>query len=476
MGPPLNMPASEVTSTRSGDDASFFCNLFNGRVQRPNFRLALRYGTKESAGWDPTTLKRRWKYTHAEGNTRNIVYITDETSTRMIKSYPERLLMHSAMLTEAHIGAYKAARKRLQQNPSLITSHTVLVVDQSSSMEKEDVAVDAPGLSGGQELESRTKAVFRMLALDFVGKQRLASESSDTDLVSLVLMHDSPTIVFDREPSGLVLYNKFVSLHYRGVPYSKRNYLPALNKAEELLNLQCHPGCALSLVFLSNGQPHDPIGGEVGDFEAVKFLLGRRVYKLAEKFGQQLSFSAIGFATRHQDLSVLQGMAAAANQAGAQGSFHGAGLTSHALGTSIARSVSSLAVTMAKQALVVVPGHGRQPRNLPCVEVNAASSSSGQPASATGEPGNGWVMYSKGVDRLEFSPPAATREKRNGGENCSWVSVGLSSRDANCIAMQRHALSEGAERLVFGLQVNTALFFVIYYSINSNNTEWRDGI
>lgn len=472
MDQPPNVPASKALTTPSSyDNTSFFVNLFKeSRVQHPNFALALRHGTKESAGWDPTTLKRRWKYTYAEENTRNIVYIADETSTRMIKSYPERLLIHSAMLTEAHVTAYRAAKKRLQQNPSLITSHTVLVVDQSSSMGKEDAAVDAAapgGLSEGQELESRAKAVFRMLALDFVGKQRLSGGCSDTDFVSLVFMRDSATVVFDREPVGLVLYNKFVSLHYRGTSHSKRNYLPALDKAEELLLLQRHPGCALSFVFLSDGQPQDPIGGEVKDFQAVQFLLGHRVYNLAKKFGRQLSFSALGFARQPRDLSVLRGMATAANQAGAQGSFHGAGLTSHALGTSIALCIASLAATKAKQqqqsSLVAVSDHGRnKPGNMPCVEVKTASSKKkcGQQAASaiTWEAGNGWAVYSKGVDRLEFSPqatPRATSSSNDGSENCSWVSVGLSSGEANCIAMQPHVnLCEGAEGFVFGLQVN----------------------
>lgn len=67
-----------------------------------------------------------------------------------------------ARLSQEHYDEHEAAKERLRRNPSLCTSHTVIVVDQSASMRKCDVL----------DFRNRAQAVFGTLALDFVAKQR----------------------------------------------------------------------------------------------------------------------------------------------------------------------------------------------------------------------------------------------------------------------------------------------------------------
>lgn len=102
-----------------------------------------------------------------------------------------------ATLSLEQIKEHCDAEDRLRRQPSLCTSHTVIVVDHSASMKTSDVTE---------------------LAGDFVAKQRLSGVAADTDVVSLVLMDDWVTVVFERDPMGLVPYNKLVGLHLKASP------------------------------------------------------------------------------------------------------------------------------------------------------------------------------------------------------------------------------------------------------------------
>ena len=254
------MPHYEAPTAAAGEEAPalrgaisdvpFFSSL-HGRerralrkIDRLDLQAAVKYGQKESGWPHPVTGAVRWKYTHAD-----IVYITDESSTREITSYGVPIDIPHPTLTRGHRRSHEAAKQRLERNPSLCTSHTVIVVDQSGSMKTCDVF----------DFKNRSQAVFGMLALDFVAEQRMSGEGSDTDVVSLVLMRDSAEVVFEREPMGLMLYDMFVGLHDDGEPRSHGHYLPALAAAEELLGGGTNGCCALSLLFLSDGRPSDHI-------------------------------------------------------------------------------------------------------------------------------------------------------------------------------------------------------------------------
>ncbi|CAN0096797.1 unnamed protein product [Ectocarpus fasciculatus] len=431
-------PGPSGTAIPATSEVPFFSSLHGERrraerqIDRRDLQAAVRYGNKQLAKRDPESGAIRWKYTYAD-----IIYITDETSTQEITSWVAPIGIPHAELTLKQIGEHEASKQRLKNDPSLCTSHTVIVVDQSGSMRQTDVA----------DFYNRSQAVFGMLAMDFVAKPRLSGEATDTDVVSLVVMQGSAFIAVEREPMGLVLYNQFVSLHDTGAPQFHGNFLPALDIAEELLKSQAHGECALSLLFLSDGRPSDysyanHLGITTSYPEVVETIIGR-VSALAEVFGEQLSVVTLGFAGPEQDFTVLENMAEAARDGGAQGKFHRPELSSRGLGTAIADSVSSLTATRLR--LTTLAGGNSQRRELRQVEREAPGSHWGR-APTTAQTGDGWVVYSSSVEGYEFSLEAM---KYSG---IPWVPVDLFSDKANGIAIRSKALGEGAERLVFGLQ------------------------
>ncbi|CAB1117393.1 unnamed protein product [Ectocarpus sp. CCAP 1310/34] len=431
-------PGPSGTAIPATSEVPFFSSLHGERrraerqIDRRDLQAAVRYGKKQLAKRDPETGAIRWKYTYAD-----IIYITDETSTQEITSWVAPIGIPHAKLTLKQIGEHEAAKQRLKDDPSLCTSHSVIVVDQSGSMRETDVA----------DFYNRSQAVFGMLATDFVAKPRLSGDATDTDVVSLVVMRGSAYVAVEREPMGLMLYNKFVSLHDTGAPQFHGNFLPALDIAEELLKSQTHGECALSLLFLSDGRPSDysyanHVGITTSYPEVIETIVGR-VRNLAEVFGEQLSVVTLGFAGPEQDFTVLESMAEAARDAGAQGKFHRPELSSRGLGTAIADSISSLTATRLR--ITTLAGGNIQRRELRQVEREAPGAHWGR-APTTAQTGDGWVVYWSGVECYEFSLYAL----KNSGS--PWVSVDLFSEEANGIAIRSKSLGQGAERLVFGLQ------------------------
>lgn len=421
---------------RTISEVPFFSSL-HGRerralrgIDRSDLQAAVLHGTKEPGWPHPATGATRWVYRYG-----GIVYVTDESSTREITSYAEPIDIPRADLTQEQILDHEASKDRLRANPSLCTSHTVIVVDQSASMKTCDIF----------DFRNRSMAVFGMLALNFVATQRLSGEATDTDVVSLVLMRDVGEVVFEREPMGIVLYNRFVDLHDESTPRSHGNYLPALDTVEDVIKNGAHSWCALSLLFLSDGRPsdHSTSFADGSSYDDVVDLITDRVIDLAGLYGQQLSVSTMGFASRDQDFAVLEAMAGAARDAGAQGEFHRPGLSSEGLGTAIARSVSSLTAT--RQRLTSLAQQGGQRRERRQVGREAACSESPE----------GWTEFSGHtgcVTRYEYSSDAK-RDYDN-----PWVAVNLLSENADGFAIRVRASGEGAERLVFGLRVRARDF------------------
>ncbi|CAM9949825.1 unnamed protein product [Ectocarpus sp. 12 AP-2014] len=205
---------------------------------------------------------------------------------------------------------------------------------------------------------------------------------------------------------GLVLYNKFVGLHDQSRPRSHGMFLPALNEAKRLLKSQVHGGCALSLMFLSDGRPSD-------QGSSPMHVIADRVRSLAEVFGQQLSVTTLGFGNKRQDFSVLEAMAGAAQDVGAQGEFRSS------------------------------PQRALGPPSL--VEREAAGSEWGHAPTAL-QTGDGWIVYKDDLQRYEFSYKGIRYYR------FPWVRVDHFSPEATAIAIRKKALGEGYERLVFGLQ------------------------
>lgn len=173
---------------------------------------------------------------------------------------------------------------------------------------------------------SRADGVFLALARDFVGlqleqhaKSASSHQNSQVDVVSVILMINGGARVLMRaKPLDWVLYNRF--LHYREwsnlKPGGRGLYLPALSKADELLQLSIHYGaCALSLLFFSDCAPSDRISVSNRmhpSFGGKPSVFAQRMGCIAAKFGRRLTIQCIGMAStsRHDGKAnaILQDM------------------------------------------------------------------------------------------------------------------------------------------------------------------------
>ena len=159
------------------------------------------------------------------------------------------------------------------------TSHSVLVVDMSGSMKKDDV-------NGAR---CRSDGVWMALARDYVKKPLKDGTRNHFDLISIIVMKDDgASVLFRHQPTTWVLYNKLVDMREWSTckPAGHGYYLPAIDQADSLLTSNANAGCSLSLLFFSDGKPSDP--------RAERPMIVEKIGKLASKFGRRLSIACIG--------------------------------------------------------------------------------------------------------------------------------------------------------------------------------------
>ena len=132
-------------------------------------------------------------------------------------------------------------------------------------------------------------------------------------------MRDEAKVVLESVPLDGHLFNFLMQRRNEARPSSHGNYMPAQEAAEKLLNKFSHGGCALNLLFLSDGRPSDchtdarpRVARPRGAVHAIQQEIVLRVQALTQKFGRRLNVGTIGFAGAQQDFSVLERMAAAA--------------------------------------------------------------------------------------------------------------------------------------------------------------------
>lgn len=134
-------------------------------------------------------------------------------------------------------------------------------------------------------------------------------------------------------------------------------------------------------------------------------------------------------------------MAKAACTAGAKGNFYRPELSSVGLGSAIASAVSTLTDTKShlSSTLMAAPA-ARSRRALPPIQELPKESAD----SAHVE---GWMVYARGVRRWEYAPESWI-DKRD------WQQTRLISPAADGIAIRKVPFGEGAERVVYKMQVD----------------------
>lgn len=281
-------------------DASVLYSSLHGRQRREERHiakatlvLARRYGMKES---EPKS--GNVKYTYA-----GVTFVYDPISETEITSYASADYASPISGTRNRLpifprrkyGGDREPLERLlhaQCRTNLFqtrqwTSHTVIVVDISGSMRIDDV----------DSARCRSDGVWLSVAKDFVETAIRNKTAKPTDVVSVICMGDTASIVLRCEPTDYILYN--ILLDFREFdmirPEGPGNYRPALQAAERLLRQYDTKQQAVSLVFVSDGAPSDK-----GDFDS-------HMGTIAQEFGRRLSVTCVGIGN-DDDFQILQDM------------------------------------------------------------------------------------------------------------------------------------------------------------------------
>ncbi|XP_066936684.1 uncharacterized protein [Clytia hemisphaerica] len=306
-------------------------------IEKKDLQSAVLHGTRERQERLKNGITQiRYKYTFAD-----IVYITDVTSTHEITSWVLPLPLDSVRVSDNDQHQYNAAVSRIAQDPKIITSHSVFVIDCSGSMKSADVEAH----------RCRADAVSYSVASEFIAK-RLHNPSfgvTPYNVVTVIEMREDAQIVFKKEPMSWVFYNKFVQRSKTSKPSSHGSYIPSLDLAMQALKENDHEHLALFLFFLSDGRPSDVWLSKHGDsiYPSVSRQdIYRRASAIGSHFQERLNFGMVGFGRPFDDLSVLNEMANQMTIQGAVGSFHRSDLKKiNSLSTSLANMSSTLTKT-----------------------------------------------------------------------------------------------------------------------------------
>lgn len=274
---------------------------------------------------------RRWKYTWG-----NIVVITNEDSSKIITVYDlagSKVDVQKAIITQDMEIQHANALKRLKDK-STWTSHTVAVIDTSGSMRTTDTEYGI----------SRSEMVWLTLAVSFVAKALKSGERGDSDVFSLVGMVTGQNEILRGMPFDWILYNKLIEMRDTCIAMGHGDYFPALKKAQSLLIENQYGGCALALIFLSDGMPSDKLRRR-GLSHA--FRMEHEISEIASRIGSRLSILAVplGVGTVHREFATLKALVNGARVYGCNATFQRPSLSAHVLGTALTKLTSTITAT-----------------------------------------------------------------------------------------------------------------------------------
>ena len=296
-------------------------------ISKHDFQTVMKNGTKTKT-WGRKG-EARWKFEF--GNT---VCITDETCRVEITCYKKAVSIAPAKITQDMLDNHDRATRILIDDPGLCTTHSIIIIDQSSSMSTCDVNC----------FRSRSDAAYGTLALDYIAEQLYQmGDEFFIDAITIIEMRDEGSILVEREPLDWILFNKVLNNMSNARPKSHGNYLQSLELAErrirrelDLLNdLDSDDIPAFMLLFLSDGKPSDCL---LKDEDMRKNVIVR----LAQKLKTKLTVYGMGIGAVGSDFDQLRSLADIAERHGAQGRFIHAGLNP----ASLSASFSTLATSM----------------------------------------------------------------------------------------------------------------------------------
>ena len=393
----------------------------------PDVQEAIKYGRVERANPGPDGCSRR-KITH-----KGVVYIVDEKGEEVVSWSMDDATRKPAWL----------------QAPNGVNTHTIVVVDSSGSMRKNDV----PGY------KSRTEAVYHCLEKDLLDPQLKVSQSPGAGraLVSLIEMGEDANVVFERREVNEEL-QVFLSEKKRDSGKSHGHYLSAL---DAIIQLQRQNPVEtfeekIFVIFLSDGAPSDhtlyKCEHNISPYERrhdqrfgqrfgrccrqelqhrVRKECIEKVLKMGDLFGRdRLRIATIAFGPPGEDYKVLEEM----SKVLPNGHFSKLGLNAGSLRTAF----SSLTSSLTSLRTAAGPSSGLSQRRI---ESEVAGQDEGkdwwvyvesQAHHWAGKNGNAVILKKQRYDRVSEE----------------FVDVPL-EMGSDGVAHSRKKFSEGAERVCF---------------------------
>eukprot|EP00985_Skeletonema_marinoi_P016532 scaffold8922_cov219-Skeletonema_marinoi.AAC.11 len=299
-------------------------------ITKHDLRTVMKYGTKSKGNF--VNGDQRWKFEF--GNT---VYITDNTCKKEITCYKKAIDIQPAQITEQMWSNHHKAVRILKNDPQLCTTHSVIIIDQSGSMNKCDV----------NGFRSRSDAAFGTLALDYIAEQ-LYQQGDEffVDAVTIIEMNCTGSLFVHKEPMDWILFNKVLHRQRTAKPRSHGNYVNSIEYAENVINddLQCFSNFDLDdigaymLVLLSDGSPSDQKPGD---------QMRRRdaVCRLSQRLKSKLTVYGMGIGAMGSDFEQLKYLVDAATEHGAEGQFNHAGLSPAELSTTFHTMATTMTTT-----------------------------------------------------------------------------------------------------------------------------------
>lgn len=299
-------------------------------IDKKDLQAARKHGVKHgnhpTRDGDPTA-----KYTY-----KDIVYFVNERTGEEITSYAIPLKLDPIPITGKMQNEHDSAQKTIRKNLDYWTSNTVIVVDTSGSMK----ACDVWGS------KTRLGAVWVSVCLDFLAHRLESGGAGPTDVVSVVTLGPSATVIIQEAPCTWVLFNEIVGIYNNDEvsPWGHGPFLPSIYKAESLLTRNSNASCAAALIFLSDGAPSDAALSRSYTRNEWKLEIADTVANLSKKFGRRLTFTAIGIGSDPKKFDTLEDMVEAAKDYGAVAELKLPSMNSSSLGdafTSVATSITT---------------------------------------------------------------------------------------------------------------------------------------
>lgn len=410
-------------------------------ISKKDLQLAIKYGVIERQYGSRVSEKNRYKITY-----NNIVYITDETMTREVTSYSELQLPLEKYPIDVFLSRQIIEqRRRIKAGIAKITSHTVIIVDQSTSMNNGDVMGH----------RSRSRSAYYQIANEMIAQPLLREHLSFTDIVTIIEMREdvivNPSLYM--EPCTWELHNKVVDLAndpLRGRGHG--NYFPALLESFKILNSTDNPNAALLLLFLSDGRPSDSASSFKHCAKRTRLHESRAailhvIEQICGKFRERLTFGAFGFAFEDGELfEFLKTMTETAKTSCSNAVF-ASGIDTQSLRKALYTMSTSLMST--RTHLSSIAGNSllnHRQNQMIRTEKKAEPGVKGNDGNDLIFNESEYKFYfvkSDDLKRYSYVP------RRDNDELMPFVPRDLQHPSAKGFAMKKEYIGEGAERIVF---------------------------